>query len=67
MNARVADRCNPVIEPRGVTYLSDRDRDRFMALLNDATAGPNASLTKAAESYRASLGLWRLSAGSMPS
>jgi hypothetical protein len=39
-----------VIEQRDVTTLSDRDRHRFMALLDDAL--PNAALVKAANRYK---------------
>jgi len=45
-----------VIEQRNVTTLSDRDRDRFIALLDDAEAQPNAALVKAAKRYKKSLG-----------
>ena len=45
-----------VIEQRNVTTLSDRDRDRFMALLDDAEARPNAALVKAAKRYKKKLG-----------
>ena len=45
-----------VIEQRDVTTLSDRDRDRFIALLDDAEARPNAALLKAARRYKKSLG-----------
>ena len=38
-----------VIEQRNVTLLSDRDRDRFITLLDDAEARPNAALIKAAK------------------
>ena len=44
-----------VIEQRNVTTLSDSDRDRFMALLDDAEAKPNATLVKAAKRYRKNL------------
>ncbi len=45
-----------VIEQRNVTMLSDRDRDRFAAILDDAEARPNAALLKAAKRYRKNLG-----------
>lgn len=45
-----------VIEQRNVTILSDRDRDRFMALLDDIEARPNAALVKAARRYKKGLG-----------
>jgi uncharacterized protein (DUF1778 family) len=45
-----------VIEQRDVTALSDRDRDRFMALLDDVEARPNAALVKAARRYKKGLG-----------
>ena len=45
-----------VIEQRNGTTLSDRDRDRFITLLDDAEARPNAALVKAAKRYKRSLG-----------
>jgi uncharacterized protein (DUF1778 family) len=45
-----------VLEQRNVTALGDRDRDRFVALLDDAEARPNAALLKAARRYRKKLG-----------
>ncbi len=45
-----------VIHERNVTVLSDRDRDRILALLDDQDAAPNAALTAAAERYKKRLG-----------
>jgi uncharacterized protein (DUF1778 family) len=45
-----------VIEQRNVTTLSDRDRERFIALLDDAEGRPNAALVKAAKRYKKRLG-----------
>jgi uncharacterized protein (DUF1778 family) len=45
-----------VIEQRNVTVLGDRDRDRFIALLDDAEARPNPALLKAAKRYKKHLG-----------
>ena len=45
-----------VIEQRNVTVLSNRDRDRFIALLDDAEARPNPALLKAAKRYKKQLG-----------
>jgi uncharacterized protein (DUF1778 family) len=45
-----------VIEQRNVTLLSERDRDRFIALLDDVEARPNAALIKAAKRYKRGLG-----------
>ncbi len=45
-----------VIEQRNVTTLSDRDRGRFIALLDDADIRPNTALTKAAKRYTKHLG-----------
>jgi len=44
-----------VIEQRNVTMLRNRDRDRFIDLL-DADARPNAALTNAAKRYKKHLG-----------
>jgi uncharacterized protein (DUF1778 family) len=41
-----------VIEQRNVTVLGDRDRDRFIALLENADARPNAALARAAKRYK---------------
>ena len=45
-----------VIEQQNLTRLSDRDRDCFIALLDNAEARPNAALAKAAKRYKKSLG-----------
>ena len=45
-----------VIEQQHITTLSNRDRDRFIALLDDAEARPNAALVKAAKRYKKNLG-----------
>ena len=45
-----------VIEQRNITTLSNGDRDRFIALLDDADARPNAALVKAAKRYKKNLG-----------
>lgn len=39
-----------------VTVLSARDRDRFLAILDEADAQPNAALQRAAEHYRTAVG-----------
>ena len=47
-----------VIEQRNVTVLGDRDRDRdrFIALPDDADARPKPALLKAAKRYKRHLG-----------
>jgi len=45
-----------VIHEQSVTVLTDRDRDRFIALLDDADARPNPALLKAARRYEKHLG-----------
>ncbi len=45
-----------VIREQAATGLSHRDRDRFMALLDDADSGPNRALSRAAKKYKKSLG-----------
>jgi uncharacterized protein (DUF1778 family) len=45
-----------VIEERSRTELSNRDRDLFVALLDDAEAEPNKALTAAAGRYKKRLG-----------
>ena len=41
-----------VIQRQAITDLSNRDRDVFLALLDDADVGPNKALTEAAKRYR---------------
>jgi uncharacterized protein (DUF1778 family) len=45
-----------VIERRNVTVLSDSDRERFIEMLDDAEARPNAALAGAAKRYKKQLG-----------
>jgi len=45
-----------VIEQRNVTILSGRERDRFIALLDDADRRPNATLVRASRKYKKHLG-----------
>lgn len=45
-----------IVEQRNLTVLSDRDRDRFIALLDDAEVRPNAALVKAAKRYKKHFG-----------
>ena len=45
-----------VIEQANVTVLSQRDRIRFITLLDDSDARPNAALTRAAKRYKKKLG-----------
>jgi uncharacterized protein (DUF1778 family) len=40
-----------VIQEDSVTHLTDRDRDLFIALLDDAEAEPNEALKAAAKQY----------------
>jgi uncharacterized protein (DUF1778 family) len=45
-----------VIRQRNVTELTLGDRDRFLTLLDDADARPNAALVRAARRYKKHLG-----------
>ncbi len=45
-----------VVEQRNSTVLSDGDRDRFIALLDDVEGRPNAALVKAAKRYKKHIG-----------
>lgn len=45
-----------VIEDHDRTVLSNRDRNRFVALLDDADANPIAALRSAARKYKKKLG-----------
>ena len=48
----LAQTARNVIEQTQVTRLSNRDRDTFMALLDDADARPNKALKAAAKRYK---------------
>jgi uncharacterized protein (DUF1778 family) len=52
----VLPRASEVLRDRDVTTLSERDRDRFLELLDDADAAPNEALIRAAERYRDQIG-----------
>jgi uncharacterized protein (DUF1778 family) len=41
-----------VVEERNITELTNRDRDRFLALLDDTRKKPNRALRDAAARYR---------------
>jgi uncharacterized protein (DUF1778 family) len=41
-----------VLQEHQVTWLSQRDRDRFVALLDDAESRPNKALRAAAKRYK---------------
>lgn len=45
-----------VIQQETVTVLSNRDRDSFLAMMNDTNAQPNAAFKAAAKRYRKYLG-----------
>jgi len=45
-----------VLHQQSVTELSNRDRDIFLAILDDPTAKPNRALAAAAKRYRQHLG-----------
>src|SRR5438309_10785846 len=45
-----------IVEQRDVTELTNRDRDRFLALLDDPSQKPNQALRGAAARYRRHLG-----------
>ena len=48
----LAQTARQVIQDREVTRLSQRDRDRFLALLDDTDIEPNAALIKAVKRYK---------------
>ncbi len=48
----IADRARDVIQSQHVTRLSNRDRDIFLAMLDDVDLRPNEALKQAAEKYR---------------
>ncbi len=45
-----------VLHQQNVTTLTNRDRDRFIALLDDVEAKPNKALTEAARKYKKHIG-----------
>jgi uncharacterized protein (DUF1778 family) len=45
-----------VLREQGITELTNRDRDRFVALLDDEGAKPNKALTEAARRYKKHFG-----------
>lgn len=49
--ATVVQEARQVLQTAQVTMLSKRDRDRFLAALDDADASPNAALKAAARRY----------------
>jgi uncharacterized protein (DUF1778 family) len=46
------DGAHRIIEENRVTELSNRDRDRFLAMLDDDQVRPNKALRAAAKAYR---------------
>jgi uncharacterized protein (DUF1778 family) len=52
----LARQAREALQQQGATVLSNRDRDRFTALLDDADARPSAALMKAARRYETHLG-----------
>ena len=52
----LVDRAQRVIQEHNVTRLSNRDRDIFLAMLNDEDAEPNQALKAAAEQYKDEIG-----------
>lgn len=50
--ATLVQNAREVIEQHNVTRLSNRDRDIFTKLLDDADAKPNAALAAAARRYK---------------
>jgi len=48
----LSEKARRVIEQHQVTLLSRRDREVFLALLDDPKASPNAALTRAAKKYK---------------
>jgi uncharacterized protein (DUF1778 family) len=50
--AAIVQAARQVIQQRNATDLSNRDRDRLLALLEDADAKPNKALRRAAQKYK---------------
>ncbi len=51
----LVERTRSLIEQRNVTVLSDRYRDRFVALRDDADRRPNAAVVRASKRYKRQL------------
>lgn len=49
-------RAREIIREADTLTLTARDRDRFMAAIDDVDAEPNAALRQAAERYKAAIG-----------
>lgn len=45
-----------ILQEQQVTRLSERDRDRFAAALDEESSKPNAALVKAAKRYKKQVG-----------
>lgn len=45
-----------ILHDQQVTQLSERDRERFVAMLDDDSSQPNAALVKAAKRYKKQVG-----------
>ena len=50
--ATLADNAERVIQQHQITKLSNRDRDIFLAMLDDEHAEPNAALLASVQSYK---------------
>ena len=50
--AALDERASEVLQSHEVTELSDRDRDMFLAMLDDVDTQPNEALRAAAQTYR---------------
>jgi len=56
LNVRLPAELEHCHRAQNVTALSNRDRDIFVALLDDADARPNKALTEAARRYKKHFG-----------
>lgn len=54
--ATLVDSARRVLRQQNVTELSNRDRDAFVAILDDTEAKPNRALKGAVRKYKKSLG-----------
>jgi uncharacterized protein (DUF1778 family) len=45
-----------ILRDQQITRLSDRDRKRFVAMLDDSSSMPNEALVKAVKRYRKQVG-----------
>ena len=54
--ATLVQKARRILRDQQITRLSDRDRKRFVAMLDDSSSRPNEALVKAVKRYRKQVG-----------